>query len=155
MQEQGTGWGLTVSRRFDASEGADNAVQKLQDAGFREDQLRVWQQSPYAEDADDRLGRTAEGLLGGGFVSATLAMFLVTTYSWVSKSDISMELTAIAAVVAGVIGSIVGIAVVSILSTRYSFDRDRHEHSARAGTVVTVTVGDRETDARTVFDGIS
>ena len=156
MQEQGsTGWGLTVSRRFDKRQQADQAVQQLKQTGFRDEQMRVWQHRNNSFDQEDRLARTVEGLLAGGVIGGLLGLFFSAAISWAGSSTITEESVpglAIGLAVGGAIFTAIG---VNIVSRRFSFSHEHgHESHDEPPTVVTVTVGDRAADARKVFDGL-
>ena len=58
MTEQGsTAWDMTVSRRFDTPAEANSAVDSLKSAGFRDDQIRVWQHKDAPLSNEDRIER--------------------------------------------------------------------------------------------------
>lgn len=156
MREQGnSAWGLTVSRKFETDAQARSAAESLRTAGFREEEIRIWQQrSPAAFSQEDTLARTFEGLMAGGVIGGLAGFFLTAAITWASSERVDMELPAIAALMAAVAGGIVTAMAVVVLSRRIRFQRHAHEAHHEPGTVVTVTVGDREAEARRVFDSV-
>ncbi len=152
MTEQGSGWGMTVSRRFNGAEDADSAVGSLRQAGFREDEIRVWQQrqSPGAS-GEDGLARVVEGILGGGVIGGLAGFFVTIAFTWTDSQRITEETSAAGALGGAIAGAIIVGLLVSILSRRYSFGHS-HEHDSEPASVVTVMVGDREDEAKQVFD---
>lgn len=156
MTEQGnTAWGLTVSRRFDSPSEATSAVDSLRQAGFREEEIRVWQhrKSP-ALGNEDSLARTIEGLLGGGVIGGLAGFFFSIAISWAANDRTTEESSAIATLIGAVAGAIIVAAAVSVISRRFSFGHHDQGHGEPA-SVVTVTVGDRESEAKRVFDQLS
>ena len=152
MRELGNNaWGLTVSQRFETAAHADGAVERLRQSGFREQEIRVWQHKRRAASYEDRLARTLEGFLAGGVISAFAGFFLVIAISWTGNERMAMEAAAGLAVVIAVAGALVTAIAVNIISSRFSFS-EHHETPSEPASVVTVTVGDREADARKVFD---
>ena len=153
MREQGNNvWGMTVSRRFETAELAGGAVEQLRKSGFREEEIRVWQHKRLAATYEDRLERTFEGFLGGGVIAAFAAFFLVIAISWAGNENNAMETAAGYSVAAGVVGGLVTAIAVNIISSRFSFSEEHHEPAERA-SVVTVTVGNMEAEAKQAFDG--
>ena len=153
MREQGSNaWGLTVSRRFETAEQAAGAADGLKQAGFREDQIRVWQHRRSGGSGEDRLARTVEGLLAGGFISGLAGFFLGVAISWTGDDRIAMEAAAGYTVVSAAAGAIVTAIAVNLISTRFAFSHPHQEAPAEPPSVVTVTVGDRATEAKQVFD---
>jgi hypothetical protein len=152
MRDQGNNtWGLTVSRRFESVEHADGAVERLRQSGFREDEIRVWQHKRRASPYEDRLARTFEGFLAGGVISAFAAFFVIIAFSWTGNEPIVMEFAAGAAVAGGIVGGLITAIAVNVISSWFSFS-ERHEVLADRPSIVTVTVGDREAEAKQVFD---
>jgi hypothetical protein len=156
MREQGSaGLGLTVSRKFDSKQEADGAVKQLRDAGFREEDIRVWQMKKHGGALEDRLARTMEGLLAGGVISALIAFFVTAAYNWREQTVISNETAPAAALIAAVAGAVLVAIIVNIVSTKYAFNRHPHEAHAEPASVVTVRAGDKEAQAKQVFKGVS
>jgi len=153
MTEQAnTGWGMTVSRRFDTEAQAKGAVDSLRQAGFIEQEISVWQQRDPAEYGnEDGLERTFEGFLGGAVIGGLVAMLLAIALTWAANERVDEELAAMAAIAGAVAGGIIVAIAVNILSRRISFSHP-HEEEHRPGSVVTVQVGERESQAREVFD---
>ena len=155
MREQASNaWGLTVSRRFETAELAGGAVDRLRKSGFREEEIRVWQHKRVAASYEDRLGRTTEGFLAGGVITAFATFFLVIAISWAGNERIAMETAAGFAVGIAVIGALITAIAVNVVSARFRFG-EHHEAPAERPSVVTVTVGDREAEAKKVFDSQS
>ena len=151
MREQGNNaWGLTVSRRYDTADQASKAVDSLRQAGFREEEIRVWQHKKTTASYEDRLARTAEGFLSGGFITGFLGFFLIIAVSWTGSENMDMEVAAAGAVIAAVAGALVTAILVNIISTKVAFSHPHHT-PAEAPSVVTVTVGDREAEAKRVL----
>ncbi len=155
MTEQAnTGWGLTVSRRFDTEAEAKSAVDSLRQAGFLEGEIRVWQQrKPAASDNEDMLARTIEGLMAGGVIGGIGAFFFSIAISWAGNDGANEEASTIAALIGAIIGAIGVAAAVNVISPRFSFSHPHEEHAA-PGSVVTVMVGEKEAQAKKVFDSL-
>ncbi len=153
MTEQAnSGWGMTVSRRFDTEAEANSAVDDLRQAGFIEQEITVWQQQGTIESPnEDAMARSVEGLLGGGVIGGLAAFFLTIAISWASNERTDEELAAIATIVGALAGALIVTASLTFLSRRISFSHPHEEHFV-PGSVVTVQVGDREAQAREVFD---
>ena len=156
MREQSAGLGMTVSRRFGSKQQADSAVQQLRQAGFREEDIRVWQHKNLSPGYEDRLARTAEGFLAGGVVFGLLGFFLTAAITWADSETIRMETPAGVAAVAAAIGAVIVAVAVNIVSTKFSFNPG-HGHSAHGEppSVVTVRTAGKEAEAQRVFAGMS
>jgi uncharacterized membrane protein YeaQ/YmgE (transglycosylase-associated protein family) len=155
MTEQGSNaWGLTVSRRFDTAAQAKNATENLRKAGFREEEIRVWQQKQMSVSYEDSLERTLEGGLVGAVIFGLAGFFLTTALSWTDGNTIQEQATPLAAIASAVIGAIVVAIGVNIASTKIAFSHPHHVEPSEAPSVVTVTVGDREAQAKQVFDSL-
>ena len=155
MTEQGNNaWGLTVSRRFDTAGKAKNAVEALRTAGFREQSIRVTQLKRLSAPYEDRLERTLEGLMVGAVLFGLAGFFLGTALSWTGGNTITEEFTPLTTFAAAVIGAIVVAIGVNIASTKIAFSHPHHVEPAEAPSVVIVTVGDREAQAKQVFDSL-
>ena len=143
MREQGSaGLGLTVSRKFDTRQQADGAVKQLRDAGFREEDIRVWQHKGNKVGFEDRFARTMEGLLAGGVIAGLLGFFLTVSINWTAGDNIADETTAGATLVAAVAGAVVVAILVNIISTKVAFTHPHEVEPDVPPTVVTVRVGD-------------
>ncbi len=156
MTEQGnTGWGMTVSRRFDTEAEANNAVGNLREAGFLEGEIRVWQQrKPAVTKGEDAMERIVEAFLGGGVIGGLGAFFIAIAFVWADSQKVDEEFAAIASLAGAIGGAIIAAIATSIISPRFAFSHP-HEHHAGPGSVVTVSVGDREAQAKEVFDKLS
>ena len=156
MREQAnTAWGLTVSRRFMDQSQANGAVDSLKKAGFREDEIRVWQQKePAVNSREDAMARVIEGVLAGGVIGGLAVFFLTIAVTWAGSESVSEESAAIGAIIGALAGAIITGFAVTVISRRIAFSHPHEEHPG-AGTVVTVTVGEREAEAKRVFDGVS
>ena len=153
MIEQGnTGWGMTVSRRFDGPSEANGAVDSLRQAGFSEDEIRVWEhKKAAASTGEDTLARTVEGLLAGGVIGGLAGFFVTIAFTWTGSERVTEETSAAAALAGAVIGAVVVAIAVTFISRRFGFSHSHHPHSGPS-SVVTVMVGDREDEAKQVFD---
>lgn len=156
MREQAnTAWGLTVSRRFESQSQAGGAVESLKQAGFREDEIRVWQQKgPAVMNGEDAMARTIEGILAGGVIGGLAGFFFTIAITWAGSESVTEETSAIGALAGAIAGAIILAIAVPIVSRKVAFSHPHEEHPG-AGTVVTVTVGEREAEAKRVFDGAS
>lgn len=153
--EQSTAWGLTVSRRFANQEQADNAAASLKEAGFREEEIRIWHHKPAAvARGEDRMARTFEGILGGGVIGGLAGFFFSLAISWTASERTNEEAAAVAAIAGAVVGAVLVAIAVTIISPKFAFSHP-HEIHGDPATVVTVTVGEREAEAKRVFDGVS
>lgn len=151
MREQGSNaWGLTVSRRFESAGQASRAVDDLRKAGFREEEIRVWQHSNLSAPYEGRVGRTTEGFLAGGVIAGLLGFLLAVSIAWANSERIDMEVSAGAALIAAVAGAVLTAIAVNIISTKVAFSHPHH-HPSEPPSIVTVTVGDREAEARRVL----
>lgn len=154
MREQGNNaWGLTVSRRFETATQATGAVSSLKQAGFREEEIRVWQHKSSTASYEDRLERIFEGMLGGAVISAMIGFFVTVAYYWANSEpigSIGMEDALGITLAATVIGAVVSGIAVTLISPRFSFSHP-HPTPDELPSVVTVTVGDRESEAKKVF----
>ncbi len=153
MTEQGTSvWGLTVSRRFNTPDEASGATESLKQAGFSEDEIRVWQHKKVAAfSREDSFARIVEGLLAGGVIGGLAGFFVSIAFSWASNERVTEESSAGAALIGAVAGAIIVAISVAVISRRFSFSHP-HETHGEPASVVTVTVGDRESEAKQVFD---
>lgn len=153
MTEQAnTAWGLTVSRRFDSPSDADGAVGNLRESGFREDEIRVWQHKRVAVSAnEDTMARFIEGMLAGGVIGGLGAFFISIAFNWSDGQRVTEENSVVAAIIGAVAGAVIVAIAVSIISHRFAFSHP-HEVNREPASVVTVRVGDRETEAKQVFD---
>lgn len=153
MTEQGnTGWGMTVSRRFDTDAEAKKASESLREAGFLEGEIRIWEQhKPDVMNGEDAMERAMEGMLGGGVIGGVTAFFLATAITWTENERTSEEAAVVVAIFGAVAGAIILAIAVPLISRKYAFSHP-HEHHAGPGSVVTVSVGDREAQAKEVFD---
>ncbi len=156
MTEQAaSGWGMTVSRRFDTEAEANSAVEDLRQAGFLEGEIRVWQQKkPAVFGREDSMARIVEGLLAGGVVGGLGALFISVAFSWADSERTTEEFSVIATLIGAVAGAIIAAIGVSFISRKFAFSHPHEEH-AGPGSVVTVSVGDREAQAKEVFDKLS
>lgn len=154
MREQGNNaWGLTVSRRFETATAATGAVQNLKQAGFRDEEIRVWQHKRNTVSYEDRLARTFEALLGGAFIGAFIGFFVTVAYYEASNepfASIGMEDAFGIGLIAAVAGAIITAIATTIISPRFAFSHP-HETPNEPPSVVTVTVGDRESEAKSAF----
>lgn len=153
MTEQGnTGWGMTVSRRFDTDAEAKSAVDSLRQAGFLEGEIRVWQQRKApVTNGEDTMARTMEGMLGGGVLGGVAAFFISIAFAWSENERTNEEASVIAAIIGAIAGAIILAIAVTIISRRFAFSHP-HEAHVGPGSVVTVSVGTRESEAKQVFD---
>lgn len=156
MTEQGnTAWGLTVSRRFDSPAQATGAAADLKQAGFRDEQIRVWQHKKAAVSSrEDSFARTIEGLLAGGVIGGLGGFFFSIAINWTGSDRVTEENSAAAALIGAIVGAILVAIGVTLVSRRFSFGHHAEEHGEPA-SVVTVTVGDRESEAKQVFEKLS
>lgn len=153
MTEQGnTGWGMTVSRRFDTDAEANSAASNLREAGFLEGEIRVWQQKRAAVTrGEDTFARTVEGLLAGGVFGGITAFFTYIAFVWADTQSVTEETAVIAALAGAIAGAIIIAIAVNIISRKFAFSHP-HEAHVGPGSVVTVSAGDRESQAKEVFD---
>ena len=155
MTEQGNNaWGLTVSRRFDTAAQAKNAVDALRKAGFREQAIRVTQLKKLAAAYEDRLERTLEGAMVGGVLFGLAGFFLGAALPWTGGTTIEEQATPLMAIAATAIGAVIVAIGVNIASTRIAFSHPHHIEPSEAPSVVIVTVGDQEAQAKQVFDSL-
>ena len=156
MTEQGnTAWGPTVSRRFDSPAQANGAADDLKQAGFREEEIRVWQhKKATASSREDSLARTVEGLLAGGVIGGLGGFFFSIAINWAGSERVTEENPAAAALIGAIVGAILVAVGVVVVSRHFSFGHHAEEHGEPA-SVVTVTVGDRESEAKQVFEKLS
>ena len=94
---------------------------------------------------------TLEGFLGGGVIGGLGAFLLAIAISWADSNSVDEELAAIAAIVGALAGALITVVALTLLSNRISFSHPHEEHYV-PGSVVTVQVGDREAQAKEVFD---
>jgi hypothetical protein len=156
MREQGAGLGMTVSRRFDSKQQAEHAVQQLRQAGFREEDIRVWQHKRLATPFEDRLARTVEGILAGAVIFGLAGFFLTAAYTWAVSETIDEQLIIAVTAAAAAIGAVVIAIAVNIVSTRVSFSPGvGHAAPAEPPSVVTVRTSGKEADAKRVLETAS
>jgi hypothetical protein len=153
MREQGaSGLGLTVSHRFSTKQEADDAAKQLRSAGFREEDIRIWQHKKRSLSSEDRLARTFEGFLAGGFIGGLISFFTTVASTWSENQDIADETTVGITVLGAVVSAVVVALIVNIVSTKFAFSHPHHVEPDEPPSVVTVRAGDKEDDARKVFD---